>query len=226
VLEKPSGPPLNQFLHEHKATLYDFAPLDAASSRVKAPFLPLIYQWALHLVSALVFVHAQEISWGELNLRDCWLSTDAHLSLSLTGFVTAGLRQYRADWTRFDEDFHPSEYTELPNMDTDIVLWGCVVYELMTGHQPKGHLPVRSRQQCPALEKEFMGEIVQNCWLGRISSASDLKVEVVRFLHEMGWVVEGDDNLRDIDFAYLLQQDGLESSEEQRAHTVSFIGRW
>ncbi|KAH7359639.1 hypothetical protein BKA66DRAFT_574110 [Pyrenochaeta sp. MPI-SDFR-AT-0127] len=211
VLAKPSGPPVTEFIRQHKTTMYS-APLDTESSRILPLYRPLIYQWALHLVSGLSFVHAHNIVWGDLNLAHCWLSADAQLSLSLAGFVNAAFSTYPGDWT-FGEAFHPCEHQRDPTKHTDLFLYGCVVYELMTGNWPGNSLTGRSwrdiammipRRQWPALEVVHMGQIVRKCWAGEFENIDQLKADVVAFLEDLDWVIERDDNLRGLDFANLL----------------------
>lgn len=194
-------------------------PVDAVSSRILASYRPLIYQWALHLVSALSFVHAHDIAWGELNLAQCWLSADSHLSLSLVGFLNAAFKpsiwggyQKPGDWT-FGYGFHPGEHYRDPSKETDLFLYGCVVYELMTGAWPGERLIDKSRRdlammishkQWPALEVECMGQIVRKYWAGEFENVEQLKTEVIAFLEGLGNVIEKGDNLSGLDFANLL----------------------
>ncbi|KAF1937733.1 hypothetical protein EJ02DRAFT_475944 [Clathrospora elynae] len=144
VLAKPSGPPVADFVQQSRAAMYS-TPIDAVYSRILASNRPLIYQWALHPISGLSFIHAHDIVFGDLDLRQCWLSSDSHLSLSLVGFVHAGFRrstdgawydgrQTNAAW------FHPLEHQSNSTTQTDLFLYGCVVYELITGAWPGDRL--------------------------------------------------------------------------------------
>lgn len=215
VLAKPSGPPVTDFIQQNKAAMYS-APLDAASSRILASYRPLMFQWALHIISALSFIHAHNIIFGDLSLEDCWLSSDSRLSLSLVGFVSAGFRRRtNGVWyhcTRSSgEWFHPLEHQSQQSIQTDLFLYGCVVYELMTGFWP-GDRTGKSwqevsmmipRREWPPLEIEHMGEIVRKCWEGGFADAEQLKMEVVVFLEGLGWSIEGNDDLKGFDVAHL-----------------------
>lgn len=125
------------------------ASLDAASSRVLGPHRPLIYQWALHLVSGLSFIHAHDIVFGDVNLAHCWLSSNSHLSLSLVGFLNAEFRRstngvwYDGGHTNA-EWFHPLKHQSNPTSQTDLFLYRCVLYELMTGAWPGTRLTSKS----------------------------------------------------------------------------------
>jgi serine/threonine protein kinase len=143
VLAKTSGPPVADFLDQNGAAMCS-TPLDIVSSRILASNRPLIYQWALHIISGLSFIHAHNIVFSDLDLEQCWLSLDSHLYLSLVGFVHAGFwqstdgawydgRQSNAAW------FHPLEHTKATTQ-TDLFLYGCVVYQLMTGAWPGDRL--------------------------------------------------------------------------------------
>jgi hypothetical protein len=41
-------------------------------------------------------------------------------------------------------------------------------------------------------------------WAGKFENAGQLKAEVVAFLEQKGWVIEGEDDMRGLDFANLL----------------------
>ncbi|KAH7550946.1 hypothetical protein BM1_10319 [Bipolaris maydis] len=132
--------------------------------------------WALHIISALSFIHEHDIIFGDLSLEDCWLSSDSHLSLSLVGFLSAGFRRrtngvwYHCTRTS-GELFHPLEHQSQQSMQTDLFLFGCVMYELMTGFWPGEHTGKSEqevammipRKEWPPLEVECIGEIVRKC---------------------------------------------------------------
>jgi serine/threonine protein kinase len=188
-------------------------PLDAVTSRVQPAYRPLMYQWALHLISVLPFLHERHIILGDYNLGHFWLSSDPHLSVSLVGFVNAG------SWRRSDgmlyscsrtsgKAFHAlkigfHKYTT----QTDLFLYGCIVYELMTGFWPGDRMEksrqeieiMISRKEWPVLETEHMGEIVRKCWNGEFEDAEQVKVEVVAFLERLGWSITGNDDLEGFD---------------------------
>jgi hypothetical protein len=87
-------------------------------------------------------------------------------------------------------------------------LWGCVVYELMVGHWPghaRGEHAGRSladigqmipRSEWPELEREHLGELVKKSWMGAYESSQRLRVDVLDFLQEGGWLVEDGDDLQ------------------------------
>lgn len=213
ILAKPSGPPLDRFLAQNKAAMYN-----EASHRIRETHLPLAYKWALHLASALEFVHAQDIILGDLSTAHCWLSASPSLSLSLVGFLDASFRDRTSGLpylggTGSSEPFHPlnvrqpgSRRGAEPSVKTDLFLWGCVVYELMVGHWP-GHEAgagrswgdmgqMIPRREWPELGREFLGEVVRRCWTGGYESSQQLRADVVEFLQAEGWQVEGDDDFQ------------------------------
>jgi serine/threonine protein kinase len=216
VLAKPSGPPVSKFIEQNKTAMYS-APSNAVSSRILASHRPLVYQWALHLISGLAFIHAENIVLSDFNLEHCWLSSDAHMSLSIVGFVNAGF--WRRDigvWYHCSrtsgECFHPLNWTsDDTTQQTDVFVYGCLVYELMTGFRPGEHMGkseaeiamMVSRKDWPPLETEHMGEIVRKCWAGDFEDAAQVKTEVVAFLERLGWSIEGNDDLQGFNVANL-----------------------
>ncbi|KAH6647742.1 hypothetical protein BKA67DRAFT_578440 [Truncatella angustata] len=88
-----------------------------------------------------------------------------------------------------------------PMQQTDLFMWGALVYELMTGFRP-GTRPRKSSQevqammtarQWPAFEKELLCEVVRNCWDGSYRDAEAVRANVISFLEGEGWEVEGED---------------------------------
>lgn len=232
ILAKPSGPPLDRFLSQNKAVLYEQrSSTGGGGHRIKTTFLPLAYKWALHLISALEFVHAQDIILGDLSTAHCWLSgTGSHaLSLFLVGFLDASFRdkntgtKYLGDATS-SEPFHPLNVRQPgvrrspePSMQTDLFLWGCVVYEIMVGHWPgyegsegakrswANMAAMIPRQEWPGLEREYLGDLVTRCWKGEVESSRRLQEDLVEFLQTEGWQVEDGDDLQ-FDASPLLPQ--------------------
>lgn len=213
ILARPSGPPLDKFLAQNKAAMYD-----ERSHRNRATHRPLAYKWALHLASALEFVHAQDIVIGDLSTAHCWLSGSPTLSLSLVGFLDASFRDRSSGvlclgGTSSSEPFHPvnvrqpgSRRAPEPSVGTDLFLWGCVVYELMVGHWP-GHeegsgrswddmSQMIARQEWPGLGREYLGEVVRKCWTGGYESSQRLRMDFLEFLQAGGWQMEGGDDLQ------------------------------
>lgn len=218
ILALPSGPPLDKFLRHNKAAMYD-----KNSHRIRVTHRPLAYKWALHLASAMEFIHAQDIILGDLSTAHCWLSSSPELSLSLVGFLDASFRDRSSGLpylggTSRGEPFHPlntrqpgSRRAPEPSVQTDLHLWGCVVYELMVGHWP-GHEEgagkswadmgqMIARQEWPRLEREYLGVVVRKCWTGGYESSQSLRIDL-EFLLAEGWQVEAGDDLQS-DLAFL-----------------------
>ncbi|KAL2788702.1 hypothetical protein BJX66DRAFT_308355 [Aspergillus keveii] len=81
------------FLEEHYSAMY--APRGGSVGGRKsigqlyltAPYRPLIFQWALQLLSGLRFIHSKDAILGDLHKYTCWLqSLD---SISILGFLDA-----------------------------------------------------------------------------------------------------------------------------------------
>jgi hypothetical protein len=96
---------------------------------------------AIH--AGLVVVHRKEVVAADLSLMNCGLSSGPKLSLSLAGFLKP-VSSTRCTATMFMreermfEDWYilPTHTPRFSNMQTDIFLYGCVVYQLMTGTGP------------------------------------------------------------------------------------------
>lgn len=93
-----------------------------------------------------------------------------------------------------------------PTMQTDLFLWGCVVYKRMTGYWPGRGQGVTdqemempgSRRGWPELENEYLGDVVRKCWLGEITTAAELVATVRRSVPDLGAVVGEGDEVEDI----------------------------
>lgn len=123
----------------------------AACARVKPIYRNLIYQWALHLARALGFLHNYSfekpsprisIAFGDLSVESCWLDASG-THLSNLGFLQSTFRTSRTGpYVGMvgcnGRDFQPLEIGAVPTLETDVFLWGCVVYELMTGYCRRG----------------------------------------------------------------------------------------
>ena len=193
-----------------------------ASGRVRASRRHLVYQWALHLASALQFIHSHsfelpapkiEIVFGDLSVDSCWL-TSPTLSLSVLGFLNSGFRTRSGALHLGDisngEAFQPLHGVRgpacRPTLQTDLFLWGCVVYELMTGHWPGNGQGLSwqemsvliSRREWPRLEMEYLGNVVYMCWTGEITSAAELLATVRRSITDLGAVIGDNDEVVDL----------------------------
>lgn len=190
-----------------------------ACARVKLARLDLVYQWTLHLARALEFIHSYSfekpsskitVAFGELMVESCWLNASG-TSLSLLGFLQSVVRTrtqgpYDGGIGYSGKYFQPRKIGAIPTVESDVFLWGCVVYELMTGYWPgegqgledeeKEALP--SRQEWPRLEAKYLGEVVKECWTGEITSAAEILSAVRAAVKEMGVVVGDDDEIIDL----------------------------
>lgn len=188
-------------------------------ARIKATRLNLVYQWAIHLAGALEFIHSHSfvepaphlsIVLGALEVESCWLSASG-TSLSVLGFLNAEYRTRSSPLFDGDldcsMDFRPIVEDKRPTMQSDLFLYGCVVYELMTSHWPgegqglseqETSLLV-SRREWPRLETIYLGDVVRKCWTGEITSAADLLLAVRETLAVLGIVIGRDDEIVGLD---------------------------
>ncbi|KAL2843369.1 hypothetical protein BJY01DRAFT_248658 [Aspergillus pseudoustus] len=98
--EKPSAT-LAGFLEGHQSTMY--APISESGNGnanadnknchllyLKGPYRPLIFQWALQLLTGLIFIHSKDVILGDLHIYTCWLQPPPnHSSISIFGFLDA-----------------------------------------------------------------------------------------------------------------------------------------
>ena len=221
VLANPGGPNLQQFLSDHRGEMYEQRDSgndnkSTACARVKPARLNLVYQWALHLARALEFLHSYSfekpspkisIAFGDLQVESCWLDASGTV-LSVLGFLQSTVRTRRAGpyvggIGYSGQYFQPLKIGAVPTLETDVFLWGCVVYELMTGYWPgegqglehADKKELASRQEWPRLEGEYLGDVVRRCWTGEITSAAELVGAVRAAIADLGVVVEDDDGI-------------------------------
>lgn len=153
-MANPGGPNLKQFLSANRGEMYEQCNTGSddkstACARVKLARLNIVYQWALHLARALEYIHSDSfkkpspkvsIAFGDLRVESCWLDASG-TSLSILGFLQSS---FRTSWTGpyvgsislSGEYFQPLEIGAVPTLETDVFLWACVIYELMTGFWP------------------------------------------------------------------------------------------
>ncbi|RFU32962.1 hypothetical protein B7463_g3383, partial [Scytalidium lignicola] len=210
ILAKPSGPPLVDFLAKQRSAMYS-TPVDGALPRVLPQYRPLIYQWSLQLLSGLSFLHSRSIIFGDPRVETCWLALPS-LDLSLIGFLDAGYLSLKSG-IKYDgsswrnEPFHPCHIPKfnsvVPTMQTDLFLWGCLIYELMTtfwpghgqGKQSEDIQQMIIRRMWPVLENDYLGDIVRKCWEHEYEDILSLRRDVIAFITNDGWEIEGEDGL-------------------------------
>lgn len=229
VLVNPGGPNLGVFLKANRSEMYDnnsqqsdngsssAVDRSTAHSRVKATRLNLVYQWSIHLARALEFIHSYSfqspapiiaIVFGDLRAESCWLSSSGR-SLSILGFQHAGFRTRSGPLHAGDMGLGGRGFQSQgrdPTLQTDLFLWGCVIYELMTGYWPGEGQGLGleeqdflvSRQEWPRLEAVYLGDVVRKCWTGEVTSAAELLGLVREAIAGLGVLVGDDDEIVDL----------------------------
>ncbi|KAH7007359.1 hypothetical protein EDB80DRAFT_718632 [Ilyonectria destructans] len=99
-------------------------------------YLPLVYQWSVHLLSTMEFAHSYEAILGSFDMFNYWLSAPS-LSLSMVGFVSASfhLGQYASRFPSNVPCFTPfhsqvgggGKYVR-QTVGSDMFLYGTAVY--------------------------------------------------------------------------------------------------
>ena len=156
------------------------------------------------------------IIFGDLGIDKCWLSASS-TTLSLLGFPNAGYRTRSSALHVGDHSSCSNGFEPLPRyatLQTDLFLWGCVVYELMTGNHPGDGQGLESedveslvsRRELPCLETVYIGNVVRNCWADAITSAAGLVVAVRKAATAMGVAFGDDDEVVDLSLEGLIIQ--------------------
>jgi hypothetical protein len=224
VFANPGGPHLRKFLDANRTEMYEQRDNDStnnkttACARVRQISLNRVYHWAMHLAKALEHVHSYSfdmtpvpkisIIFGYLSIGQCWLSSSG-TSLSLLGFLNAGYRTRSSCLHVGNHSICSNGFEPLPQyatMQTDLFLWGSVVYELMTGHYPGNGQGLEwedikmlvSRREWPRLEKAYLGDVVRKCWADEITSATELVNAVRKAATDMGIALNDDDDMLDL----------------------------
>lgn len=146
------------------------------------------------------------IIFGDLDVESCWLSTSG-TSLSVLGFLHSGYRTRNSALHLGDlgsQSFRPQ--TKVPTLQTDLFLWGCVIYEIMTGHWPgegqglslDEQSSLVSHQQWPRLESMYLGDVVRKCWMEEITGAAELLVAVRTAITDLGVVIGSNEEILDL----------------------------
>jgi hypothetical protein len=213
TLAKPAGGSMVGFLNRYGAQMYS-EPVDAPRSRVKAEYLPLVCQWALDVISGLVFVHEHDVVFGEISTVHCWLDSDYRVSL--VGFLNAGFLD-KERWctveAKWDSGYDEWLSGRRPCKETDLVMFGYLLYEVMTAYAPASQWEARQwkedradvpRHQWPRLEIEYIGDIVRKCWNGEYTRVEEIQANLTRFLKGLGWEIRADDKLDGVDAKVLL----------------------
>ncbi|KAL4967246.1 uncharacterized protein BDV14DRAFT_170332 [Aspergillus stella-maris] len=229
TLEKPAAT-LAGFLEEHRASMYiardntetseSENTHDSKNNRLylKPAYRPLIFQWALQLLSGLSFIHSKDVILGDLHVYTCWLSSPDYSSISILGFLDAVYMEpmhstrytNESTWgTEYNFPFHPrlipgrgtgpgSRWDrDVATKKTDLFLWAALVFELMTGYWPasgRGFEDVKdilTRRLWPKLGEEGLDRIVEKCWDHGYENADEVKRDLVMFVEGEGWEVKG-----------------------------------
>ena len=212
ILAKPSGGTLGEYIEKHQSRLYS-EPLQSSACRIKPDFLPLAYQWSLHLVSALSLIHSHDIAFGEIVDNACWLSSPS-LSISLAGFVTADFKHDGLHYhgsLNSGQSFSPMSLSLrrgdsriIPALQNDLFIYGRIVYQIMTSQMPgdgmsKSYDEIEQMvrdHDWPTLERQYLGHIVHKCWNYEYRDVEELKGELESFLESEGWEIEGEDEIQ------------------------------
>lgn len=132
LFEKPHGAiSLEEFWSEFGAQFYHSSSSSSSGeSRVLTTYQPVVYQWVLHLVSAVVFLHTNDIILGEINKESCLLATRSRSNRSTTTTTTTTTTT-------------PSDATPIPTMLCLVSFWNACYTS-----KPHDSL-LRGGSQCP-----------------------------------------------------------------------------
>jgi hypothetical protein len=229
ILEKPWST-LDGFLEERYDAMYAPRGEGGRGSYLKPAYRPLIFQWALQVLTALSFIHSKDVILGDLHTHVCWLQSPD--SICILGFLDAvymepmyAMRFTNDTWgCEYNFPFHPSLIPnkghgpggrwdrDLATVQTDLFLWAGLVYELLTGTWPaneRGLDEVRAmltNKIWPRLGEEKLDRIMTKCWEYGYGSADEVKADLGRALAAEGLMVGGveGDEIQGLDVAQIL----------------------
>ncbi|EWY87761.1 hypothetical protein FOYG_09154 [Fusarium oxysporum NRRL 32931] len=212
ILKKPSYGSLWTFIQNYGSHVYT-AQANAAppTSRIKPEFRPLAYQWSLQLLSGLSLIHSRGIAYGELIETNCWISAGS-LLMAVAGLLGSDLTDPSNGWNfpgsffsgiEFSPEYLPlSRAVRVPTSETDMFMFGRLVYQIMTSGLPGDGIGrdwgeterlMAEEDWMPDLEDEFMGKIVHKCWRFEYEDVEELRSEVQAFVEAHGWSIRGDE---------------------------------
>jgi len=161
---------------------------------ISPKYLPLVIHWALNTLSALRFIHAHDIVYGDLDLHEnCCLTQN--LSLQLVGFMQSAFQDPERG------EFHEGRYGEQYVVESDIFYWAVFLYKLLTNkyythRQYDGGSGWRD-ELLPQLEvpgytdmSDVVGNIVKKCFASEYKTADEVWTEFVAVLQKGGYEVE------------------------------------
>ncbi|KAL4908361.1 hypothetical protein BDW74DRAFT_175050 [Aspergillus multicolor] len=217
LLERPSGGTLDVFMEEHRGDMY-------GGSCLTPHYWPLILQWALQLLSALSFVHSKDVIFGDLHTGICWLQSPSpnKVNISLLGFLDAIYMEPMHAKRYFNGEgswgashiFHPARVLGNNRVEvgcdgvwdrfratvqTDLFLWACLVFELLTGCWPGEEMDegevgvIMMKRAWPGLEGGgCLERILWTCWEFGYADAEEVKSDLRGYVRDQGWEVEGE----------------------------------
>jgi hypothetical protein len=184
ILARPTGLPLEKFIAQNGSFMYP--PETTNGVKLDAKYLPLVLQWALHLFSALRFVHSHDIIYHRIPRSVCYLSSD--LSLSLVGFLDSVFTDAYGK--------RPETPWEEPSINGDLLEWAKFYYVLLMPHT--GWPPCENIDRAGLADQIIGLEVIRKCLAGQYESAGEAWSEFETALNTHGYAVEGD-SLKDFD---------------------------
>ena len=134
-------------------------------------------QWCLDAAEGLQLLHDADVIYCDMKPKNLLL--DANLRVKLADFGSSSFRGSKPTGCAGTRYMPPDDYTAF-SIRIDIFGLGSTMYKIMTGKDPYKQIPsgevwpLYRKRQFPDVSKLLCGNIIQDCWLGRVRSAKEV----------------------------------------------------
>jgi serine/threonine protein kinase len=149
-------------------------------------------RFARETAEGVAYAHGKNIIICDINVRNVLVDTEGHIKLcDFQGRLLGSDGNVILDGGASEnaESFMPRPDKDSANIVTDIFALASTIYHIATGHRvfpeldtidDEAEFQCRFQEGCfPHLEPEVGGEIVQKCWEGGYSSASEVVDDLI-----------------------------------------------
>lgn len=127
-------------------------------------------RWAAEAASGLHYLHSKRILHSDISTYNILL--DENLHLKWIDFAGSSLNGAERITFYSSRSVSPRCEGDTVTLDTEIFAFGCVLYEIETGHVPYPDLEYHEVDEryktnnFPSLAGSFLGAIIMKCWAG------------------------------------------------------------
>lgn len=151
------------------------SPLDVLINNKKLVTMPIYERWGLiqKIATGLAFAHQKKVIHYDIKPANIFVCDDGNIKILDFGIAKAMRTSTETDMTVFDQ-FSPDALTpayascemlrwETPDERDDIYAFGCVAFEILTGHHPFNKMPALQAWKND-LQPEAIQGISKNQW--------------------------------------------------------------